>query len=581
MKSRSGSGAGGTLVMVIVAPALLGAGAATSWAGGGPDLAPVTYRKVILEGEQAPGLPEGVTIKTLGSVVAINDSGQTAFWAEIEGPGVTPQNGAALFTEHSDALDLVYRLGDPIPGADFPFAIVNGPATFTSTGLVALPLQFVNESSEFAAIVRLRDGVADVLALEGAPIDGAGIGGVVASLFGVLPEAAGDIVAANVLMTDKGQLIEHVIRFDMTGAASLMMSGAEAPGIESGELAAFLIAGVSPEGDVGIGARVTTPGGFADALYVASNGVVEALARTGDELASHPGETFTSLWFDPQASSAFRFDNGMILAPAKTSVDTLATNALGTIRATDKGINAFALGGQALDEGDDILDFLPFTSMPWSAGDTSAVGIAAASVPGAMVILHNDLETNATSLLLATGMAAPGAPEHVIERIVFHPCANDQDRVLMGAQSISETNANDLFFVRTMDGQIQARLKPGDAIEVAPDDVRVFQKSAAMGPTPQVRGENCMFMPFNNHGQTAQVIEFTDGSRGVFAINIAVSAPTPDLDSNEVVNGADLAALLASWGACATPFAPCAADLNNDGVINGADLAALLAAWGG
>ncbi len=48
-----------------------------------------------------------------------------------------------------------------------------------------------------------------------------------------------------------------------------------------------------------------------------------------------------------------------------------------------------------------------------------------------------------------------------------------------------------------------------------------------------------------------------------------------DLDHNDVVNGADLASLLSSWGKSGGR-----ADLNGDGVVNGADLAALLSAWG-
>ncbi len=48
-----------------------------------------------------------------------------------------------------------------------------------------------------------------------------------------------------------------------------------------------------------------------------------------------------------------------------------------------------------------------------------------------------------------------------------------------------------------------------------------------------------------------------------------------DLNGDGVVDGADLAALLAAWGT----DDPCA-DLNNDGIVNGADLAILLGAWG-
>lgn len=47
-----------------------------------------------------------------------------------------------------------------------------------------------------------------------------------------------------------------------------------------------------------------------------------------------------------------------------------------------------------------------------------------------------------------------------------------------------------------------------------------------------------------------------------------------DLNGDGVVDGADLAALLAQWGTDGP------ADLNDDGVVDGADLAAMLANWG-
>lgn len=52
------------------------------------------------------------------------------------------------------------------------------------------------------------------------------------------------------------------------------------------------------------------------------------------------------------------------------------------------------------------------------------------------------------------------------------------------------------------------------------------------------------------------------------------AAPTPDLNGDGLVNGADLAALLSQWGGDGP------ADLTGDGVVNGADLANLLSNWG-
>ena len=49
-----------------------------------------------------------------------------------------------------------------------------------------------------------------------------------------------------------------------------------------------------------------------------------------------------------------------------------------------------------------------------------------------------------------------------------------------------------------------------------------------------------------------------------------------DFTGDGVIDGADLAQLLASWGPCVG----CPADLDGNGVVNGADLAQLLASWG-
>ncbi len=67
----------------------------------------------------------------------------------------------------------------------------------------------------------------------------------------------------------------------------------------------------------------------------------------------------------------------------------------------------------------------------------------------------------------------------------------------------------------------------------------------------------------------------TDGVRATF---VEVPPLIGDLNGDGTVNGADLGALLAVWGACTGQ--PCAADLNNDGTVSGSDLGILLTNWG-
>lgn len=68
------------------------------------------------------------------------------------------------------------------------------------------------------------------------------------------------------------------------------------------------------------------------------------------------------------------------------------------------------------------------------------------------------------------------------------------------------------------------------------------------------------------------------GGSGTVSFSCTPAAPPcpADVDGSGAVDGADLAALLGSWGACAG----CAADVDGSGTIDGADLAAVLGSWG-
>jgi hypothetical protein len=53
-----------------------------------------------------------------------------------------------------------------------------------------------------------------------------------------------------------------------------------------------------------------------------------------------------------------------------------------------------------------------------------------------------------------------------------------------------------------------------------------------------------------------------------------------DLDGDGIVGIVDFLALLAGWGPCPGPPAPCPADLDGDGAVGIVDLLLLLADWG-
>lgn len=76
-------------------------------------------RLVAQEGSQAPGTPAGTNFTNFelfyAGYLALNSHGQTAFQAELTGPGVDATNDFGIWSEGSGALELVIRKGDSVP----------------------------------------------------------------------------------------------------------------------------------------------------------------------------------------------------------------------------------------------------------------------------------------------------------------------------------------------------------------------------------------------------------------------------------------------------------------------------------
>ncbi len=71
-----------------------------------------TLRIIALTGQEAPGTGGALFSDFDDERPALNDSGEVAFYAELEGPGVTAANDVGIFTSGA----LVARTGDPAPG---------------------------------------------------------------------------------------------------------------------------------------------------------------------------------------------------------------------------------------------------------------------------------------------------------------------------------------------------------------------------------------------------------------------------------------------------------------------------------
>jgi hypothetical protein len=110
----------------------------------------------------------------------------------------------------------------------------------------------------------------------------------------------------------------------------------------------------------------------------------------------------------------------------------------------------------------------------------------------------------------------------------------------------------------------------GDAQIGRPDTSPVFGGS----PRMNARGDivfGCSITPLGN----------TSGTWGsaVYVLRAKESARPADINGDGEVNGLDLTALLAAWGACPSS-GDCSADLDGSGAVDGLDLTAMLAGWG-
>lgn len=86
---------------------------------------------------------------------------------------------------------------------------------------------------------------------------------------------------------------------------------------------------------------------------------------------------------------------------------------------------------------------------------------------------------------------------------------------------------------------------------------------------------------FENQGGAGLIVRWSGPGTGKSVVPASAwshggTAPTPDIDGDGAVDGADLASILGNWGVCPG----CPTDLDGDGLVGGSDLAFLLGAWG-
>jgi hypothetical protein len=139
--------------------------------------------------------------------------------------------------------------------------------------------------------------------------------------------------------------------------------------------------------------------------------------------------------------------------------------------------------------------------------------------------------------------------------------------------TMSATTFNQSF---EPDGSLRVRLDPSTAVDsnLCPEGTWVEVQLSYLG----ARSTDCNLNGVMDTCEIADGLTVDSNHNGVpDTCEIPFTACPGDFDGNGIVNGADLGALLGSWGPV-TAGIP--VDLSNDGMVNGADLGILLGAWG-
>ena len=206
--------------------------------------------RLLIEGDQAAGLPAGVAYVGNFFPGGINGSADFAFSATLSGPGVDSTNDRAVYAERGGVLELVVREGDPVadlpPGFTHRTPVLLTDRPISDTGAVVFRCQIdgpgVTSDNENALFVATADGI-ELRFRGGDPAPGAGPG---VNLFAFLGSRLNDNdhVAFRGFLTGPGagsSFVPGIFAEGPLGLQLIAREGDQVPGLPAG----FVYSGLS------------------------------------------------------------------------------------------------------------------------------------------------------------------------------------------------------------------------------------------------------------------------------------------------------------------------------------------------
>jgi hypothetical protein len=511
-----------------------------------------TLRTVALSGQQAPGKPDGTTFTSFlpFSPLVLNDAGQTAFWARTSDSIFS----SGIWSEGAGSLNLVAEPGQQASGLPEgvtydTFYINSSRIVISDAGITAF-----NGSSGGSAgnqgIWSSGPGSSALIARVGEQATGVPAGVVYAALdFGIPAFVLNDAgqAAFSAYLTGSGVDLSNRngIWAQRHGNLELVArQGNHAPGTPDGVNFGNFWPGLALNkfGQTAFGGFLTGSGVDATndwGLWSEGSGSLKLVARSGSQAPGMPdGAVFTGGFglFGPAFNNA-----------GQTAFVNFVTG--GGVDATnDYGIWSESSGSLALvaREGDQApgtpsgVNFGNFSETPLN--DAGEIAFTA-SLAGAGVDSTNNRglwsgAPGSLALVARTGDHAPGTEDGVVFRSFTNVVSNTGPSWMFNAAGQTAFNAQLIgsdgvsagsgIWATDRSGVLQLVARRGDLLEVAPGDFRTttgvtFLVDRFTNPTGNSDGRPSAF---NNLGQLAFYAGFTDGTFGVFVSN-RVAIPEP------------------------------------------------------
>jgi hypothetical protein len=521
-------------------------------------------RTVALKNQQAPGRPVGDLFKGFhGS--SLSSTGYATFRAPLREPSPGIYDLSGVWSENEQGLNYIVAPGDSLSGFG------NGETVdrieswaFNDEGKVALGLGYSDASwpvpsPQHFGIFSNATGLLSPLAIAGQTLD---------SVYGLtlaapllinddpVMNSRGDVSFAGIHKTNGVHLdaSDFGIWVNKDGAfRNVMREGTQPPGTAVGTRFDEYQTPVAmnDHGRVAFEAGLISPGATSfdsTAIFSEGSGSLQLLARTGDQAPTMPeGTVFSSLTTIPDTAPTINnaghtaFWAG-IRPGGGTSKASIWSDATGSI-------SPVAIQGDPAPGGDGGVFGNIASRIRLSLNSTGKLTFTTTMQTGvAGVSTANDqgiwAGKESLSLIAREGQQAPGVPDGVLFGLLVDPTINSRGQVAFSARLSQSTGSvpNNGIWAQDINGDLKLIVCTGDAIEVAPGDVRVVEAVNFSGTTvDQASGnEDGRNSLFNDSGQLLFSASFTDGSRGLFVSSlVAFEALAGDFDLDGDVDGRD------------------------------------------